>query len=242
MATKYLEAFDFISRVKTIDSIDVLIQEFQALIERFGFHAYCVGNATAPKLAVEDRVWCATWPKGWASVWQEKNFAAIDPVVYQLLADRVPFRWSDVRSKAPSKGVEVMDVAGEFDLRDGIGIPMFASNGARIGVTVAGGQYALGEHEETSLHLAAIYFQARLEKLRAKRPRPKRDPQRDLTDRERDCLAWIAAGKTDWEISQILSISEQTVHSHVKNILRKLNAMHRAQAVATAIVNHFIEP
>jgi LuxR family quorum sensing-dependent transcriptional regulator len=237
-----MEALDFIDRVKTIDSIDGLVSEFQALILRYGFTSYCVGNATSPKLEVEDRVWCATWPKGWASVWVQKNFAAIDPVVYQLLASKLPFRWSDIRRPAGLPGNEVMNVASEFNLRDGLGIPLIAQNGNRVGVTIAGGQFELSERELSCLHLAAIYFQARLEKLRAKNPPQKRKSSEELTLRELDCLAWIAAGKTDWEIAQILSISELTVNSHVRNILRKLNAMHRAQAVAKAIVNRMIAP
>jgi LuxR family quorum sensing-dependent transcriptional regulator len=45
----------------------------------------------------------------------------------------------------------------------------------------------------------------------------------------------VAAGKTDWEISQILNIAEQTAHEYVQNALTKLNATTRAQAVAIAI-------
>ncbi len=30
-----------------------------------------------------------------------------------------------------------------------------------------------------------------------------------LSRRERECLQWVAAGKTDWEIGQILSLSEK---------------------------------
>ena len=242
VSAKYVEALDFIDRIKDIDSIDVLVVEFQALILRYGFTSYCVGNATAPKLDVEDRVWCATWPKGWASVWVQKNFAAVDPVVYQLLASRLPFRWANIRDSNGPRGTEVMNFAGEFQLRDGMGIPVIAQNGSRIGVTIAGGQFDLSEREQSCLHLAAIYFQSRLEKLRTKAPLNKRKSADELTVRELDCLAWIAAGKTDWEIAQILSISELTVNSHVRNILRKLNAMHRAQAVAKAIVNGMIAP
>lgn len=237
MSAKYLEALDFIDKIRDIDTVDALVREFQALILRYGFTSYCVGNATAPELDVDDRVWTATWPKGWQSVWVQKNFAAVDPVVFQLLASRLPFRWSDIGGSKGPRGMNVMNVAGEFRLRDGIGIPIQGQNGHRIGVTIACERFDLSEREQSCLHLAAIYFQARLEKLRAKNPPPKRKSSNDLTVRELDCLAWIAAGKTDWEISQILSISELTVNTHVKNILRKLNAMHRAQAVAKAIVS-----
>ena len=48
-------------------------------------------------------------------------------------------------------------------------------------------------------------------------------------------------GKTAWDISQILSISERTVKFHVQNIMRKVNATNRAQAVAICMENGFID-
>jgi LuxR family quorum sensing-dependent transcriptional regulator len=53
-----------------------------------------------------------------------------------------------------------------------------------------------------------------------------------LTGRERDALAWVAEGKSDWEISRILGVSETTVRFHVDNGRKKLGAVNRAQAVA----------
>ena len=71
----------------------------------------------------------------------------------------------------------------------------------------------------------------------ALRADPSAPSLRKLTPRERECLKWIAAGKTDWEISLILNISEQTVHGYVQNALTKLNARTRAQAVALAMLS-----
>ena len=53
-----------------------------------------------------------------------------------------------------------------------------------------------------------------------------------LTDRERDAVAWVAEGKSDWEISVILGVSESTIRFHVDNARKKLGAVNRAQAVA----------
>jgi LuxR family quorum sensing-dependent transcriptional regulator len=53
-----------------------------------------------------------------------------------------------------------------------------------------------------------------------------------LTDRERDSLAWVAEGKSDWEIAMILGLAESTVRFHVDNARRKLGAVNRTQAVA----------
>lgn len=53
-----------------------------------------------------------------------------------------------------------------------------------------------------------------------------------LSARERDALAFVADGKTDWEIGQIMGIAETTARFHVDNARKKLGATNRAQAVA----------
>ena len=99
-------------------------------------------------------------------------------------------------------------------------------------MSIATAAYDLSPRDELALHLASLYLHARMTALRAQassRPLPR------LTPRERECLKWVAAGKTDWEISQILSIAEQTAHGSVQNVLGKLGARTRAQAVAMAL-------
>lgn len=55
-----------------------------------------------------------------------------------------------------------------------------------------------------------------------------------LSPREIDILKYIALGKTHEEIGIINSISAETVRSHVKNILRKLDSANAPAAVARA--------
>ncbi len=55
------------------------------------------------------------------------------------------------------------------------------------------------------------------------------------TRREADVLIWLAKGKTDWEIAQILSISERTVNKHLEQIYRKLGVNNRTSASAMAL-------
>jgi DNA-binding CsgD family transcriptional regulator len=56
-----------------------------------------------------------------------------------------------------------------------------------------------------------------------------------LTARELEVLHWVANGKSDVEIGTILSISVHTVHIHVRNIKRKLDAANRTHAVMRAV-------
>lgn len=58
---------------------------------------------------------------------------------------------------------------------------------------------------------------------------------RKLSPREREVLQWLKEGKSSWEISVILSVSERTVNYHVYNIFQKLEVVNRPQAVAAAI-------
>jgi LuxR family quorum sensing-dependent transcriptional regulator len=61
-----------------------------------------------------------------------------------------------------------------------------------------------------------------------------------LTPRERDALALVAEGKTDWEVSVILSVSAATARFHIDNARRKLGAVNRAQAIAKLVHQRLI--
>ncbi len=52
-----------------------------------------------------------------------------------------------------------------------------------------------------------------------------------LTPRQRDVAVWLVRGKTNLEISKLLSLSEQVVKNHVTEIFRRIQVDNRAQAV-----------
>jgi NarL family two-component system response regulator LiaR len=56
-----------------------------------------------------------------------------------------------------------------------------------------------------------------------------------LTRRECDVLTLLAEGKTNDKVAGELGISAETVQTHVRNAMGKLDADNRTQAVATAI-------
>ena len=56
-----------------------------------------------------------------------------------------------------------------------------------------------------------------------------------LTTRERQVLTLLADGLTTDEIGSRLSIAGETVRTHVRKAMRRLNADSRLQAVATAL-------
>lgn len=61
------------------------------------------------------------------------------------------------------------------------------------------------------------------------------NPDVGLSDREMDVLDCLAQGMTTAQIAEELYISENTVKTHVRHILDKLDASNRAEAVSKAI-------
>jgi DNA-binding CsgD family transcriptional regulator len=55
------------------------------------------------------------------------------------------------------------------------------------------------------------------------------------TPREREVLQWLAGGKTDRDIADILAISPRTVHKHLQRIYQKLGVETRTAAVVRAM-------
>jgi len=86
------------------------------------------------------------------------------------------------------------------------------------------------------LKLLVPYLHVALVRVVANLPVKAHAPQQSqLTGRENEILKWLCDGKTNWEISQVLGISEATVKNHVHHILARLNVNSRTQAVTKAI-------
>ena len=60
------------------------------------------------------------------------------------------------------------------------------------------------------------------------------DPLQELTDREREILGLIGAGKTNREIGESIFLSEKTIKHYVTNILQKLQVRSRVEAALLA--------
>lgn len=71
--------------------------------------------------------------------------------------------------------------------------------------------------------------------------KPQSIPAVSLTPREREVLKWMASAYTYKQIAHQLCVAEETIRSHAKNILEKLEQPNRAQAVLAALRRGLIE-
>ena len=73
-----------------------------------------------------------------------------------------------------------------------------------------------------------------------KEVRRKREPTDSLSEREREVLVQIARGRSNKEIGRALGIGEETVKTHVQNILSKLQLADRQQAAIYALQQRMV--
>nr|MBL8456184.1 response regulator [Zoogloeaceae bacterium] len=111
---------------------------------------------------------------------------------------------------------------------------------ALLAAGAADGEHALVLGDARTLHIhalgpAGIGEQMLLLSLRqagtATRPPPLLD---HLTRRETEVLSWIAKGKTNRDIAEILGMSPRTVNKHLEHVFEKLGVETRAAAAALA--------
>lgn len=68
----------------------------------------------------------------------------------------------------------------------------------------------------------------------------KEKPERKITKREKEVLAYIAQGYTNREVSEKLSLSIKTIESHRSNMMQKLNLKNRRELISYAAEQGYV--
>jgi len=145
-------------------------------------------------------------------------------------------RYSQVPRTAKSPSVAY----GAAGLDNGISVPLHGARD-RIAVVSFASSATDSEHEAKIDRLNALASQCHVAFTHVSEGTRSSEIPVQLSRRERDCLIWIAQGKSSWDIGMILNISGNTVNYHVKNAMRKLGTTSRTVAVVKAIRLNLIE-
>lgn len=232
------ETLQYVADIQAAHSIDAVQDKFLGLTSLYGLDRVLVGtlpdNGLTP-LEQKSHVLMHTWPDEWLDHYVGEDYLECDPLVDIIRHGPRPVPWKGARSiTGLSPRARLMfDEASEFKIKEGLVLPIITLEGTIVFVSLSGEMLDIDPFEIGTLQLAAAHAGTRALQLseisKAQRARP------ELTARERECIRWAALGKSEWEISQILGISEHTSEKHLLSAKTKLGAVNRVQAVAEAI-------
>lgn len=176
------------------------------------------------------------FPPGWDDGWSAFN--AHCPYYHSCFDGRIAFDWASVRGRHDLSALEkrAWHYLADYGLTEGFTVPVHAPGHFGF-VTVVGDKSDAGwsarveKQSERLLFLTHVFHEAVRERFPALLEEPNNAP---LSERERECLRWAAAGKTTDEVALILGLSHETVRVYFKRAMRKMGATTRAQAVARA--------
>jgi LuxR family transcriptional regulator, quorum-sensing system regulator BjaR1 len=231
--TAYPSVLDFIVGLERTKTVDEAWQFFMRFAAGFGLEFGGLAEMPGPGERLEDTTLCLSWPDEWRQRYFEKQYLQNDPAQLHLAHGVEPYTWSETLacpdySKSQRR---IVHEAGEFKMHEGLLVPILGLGTGIAMISIAGSNRSLGLRDRAELHLAAIYTHAQV-RLLSKRP-ARALPA--LSVRERECLQWVAAGKTDWEIGEILAISEKTANAHIEHVKQKYRVTTRMLAVVYAV-------
>jgi LuxR family quorum sensing-dependent transcriptional regulator len=227
---------DFVQRLQQLTKYDEVRDLIVKELEWFGFSCVTSLSIPGPGCKFRDGILLNNRPAEYVDRYAEKNYVMHDPCVTELRANIHPYSWGDVRVGRDLKKSQrmIIDEAREFGARDGFIVPIVNLSGSVALFCPWGLEPDLSPRARAALEMIGIYAHHALTRalLQKQRDEVAHTP---LTPREREIMQWVAVGKTDEEIADILSIGTTTVTSHVENAKQKLDAFRRTYAVVQAI-------
>jgi DNA-binding CsgD family transcriptional regulator len=221
----------FIESTQHVASSAVLKKLFLSAVAEEGYENAVFARANNRRLT---SIPWSEFPGGYLDTYRSEAWDRIDPVVQRVHSARGPFKWSDTHPRGGFSREQrsFFEQCRELGVHSGITIPIhgLGQEVDLISLSQRAGD-RVPSHRMTHVFMLSVQYWLKYCELA---------DQRDhevcpLTAQELECLRWCKEGKTNWEIGEILNISEKTVEFHLSNGMRKLGAGNRITAVIMGI-------
>lgn len=184
----------------------------------------------------------------WLRTYRRNRLHTVDPRFAAIRADAKHVAWTAQASSSRSASYRFERWATRFGVGCGIALSICDS---RMGLAIMSWEHAqpclnadrrgaiahaLGTLATVSgLVLESVWSRPHLHRTGV-------GEHPSLTARESECLAFVANGMTSGDIGTKLGISQRTANFHVGNIIAKLGALNRGEAIARAIALGLYRP
>ncbi len=224
---------DFIEASNRAQASEDLLGLFQSAVGEFGYENIIVAEVCGNDIMDLPILIC---PEGYPEYYFDSGFQEIDPVLPIAMTARLPYHWKDIARciELSQRQTDFFNACNEVGVADGITVPIHGPRGNTTVISLSCRERNADTERFTPyINMLAVQFDA----VRWRRAHPEAGMEQPivLTARERECLRWCKAGKSAWDISQLLGISERTAQFHISNAMAKLGASSRIAAVVVAI-------
>lgn len=223
---------DFPLKLMDCDTEESWASTLYSIAFGLGFKYILYGVVPSKHLSVENAFLRGNYPSRWRNKYVSRRLDSVDPTVTHCRNSSIPMIWSSKTFRTTAEK-EFFEEACSYGLYCGVSFPVHGSEGEF-------GMMSLVMDEEKNLastslaELALLRDYAFETSLKFLGTRP-RQGELKLTPKEQECLTWVAAGKSSWEIAKILVCSEATVNFHITNVKTKFKVNSRQHAVVKAI-------
>ncbi|WP_431869556.1 helix-turn-helix transcriptional regulator [Allosphingosinicella sp.] len=204
--------------IEEAETSDDLREAISEITTKLGFDYFALTHHVDVERVPHASMRLHNYPENWVDYFDGNRLAVSDPVHRASHVTSVGFTWRELPqliAMTPSDRM-ILALAREEGLGEGFTVPAHVPGEARGSCSFAcpTGR-PLPTHILPLAQLAGAFaFEGARRMWRSRTLGP--PPHPVVTDRQRDCLIWVARGKTDWEISRIIGISPQTVVRHIK--------------------------
>jgi DNA-binding CsgD family transcriptional regulator len=242
-STNCLEVINALTEAQSVDRLHAICAR---VCQDHGFDRFIYGARIPTSFVKPYFIFISGYPREWREHYTANNYMVVDPTVQYCAQNITPMTWDGGLLKSESREIRrFMSEARDFGLNSGVSFPVHTAQGdfAMLSFASERLEQDSGSCIQRVLPLGILLTAYLHEAVRRIFDSDVLALSKvDLTQRERECLLWATEGKTAWETSQILNISERTVTFHLQNVQGKLGVNNRQQAVARAVSLGIIEP
>lgn len=183
-----------------------------------------------------------SYPEAWERFYDEQDLTVSDPVHRASQRTSLGFTWSDISQFISMTAADerMLRLGQERGLGDGFTVPGHVPGEVSGSCTfvVETGRVIPAGVIPVAHWIGAFAFETarRIWQQRAF-PVPL---SVNLTERQRECVLWMARGKSDWAISRILNIGSHTVSQHLHTARDRLDVDNRTSLAVWALIHGII--
>ena len=232
-----------IEEIKKATSLEMLREIIDHLYLSEIMFSFCYVLFRLPGYSIPAPLVITHYPSEWINFYMIHEYYKNDPVLLHAKQNNKPFLWSEsFFNSLTDQQHKIFEDSDQYSgIVSGVTVPLYGPYNEFAIVTSAMSHQNKISHSSGLMQYAMPAFSlAYHEKVKKLLVSEGNYHTIKLSSREIDCLLWAAKGKTSWETSKILHLSEETVRTYIKNSLKKLNATNKTQAIVKCFMDGII--